>query len=123
MFISKDSLIINDISIGKYLISATYGFYDTWSEDSGFNTLSGKFTGTFKGTYPKITLQFRRLNTEEITLLTNSIFRTSIQTITYDDPDGTRKTINTHKGDLAIKFNGINKSNGFNYDFVGNEPL
>lgn len=123
MFISKDSLIINDISIGKYLISATYSFYDTWSEDSGFNTLSGKFTGTFKGTYPKITLQFRRLNTEEITLLTNSIFRTSIQTITYDDPDGTRKTINTHKGDLAIKFNGINKSNGFNYDFVGNEPL
>ena len=123
MFISKDSLIINDISIGKYLISATYGFYDTWSDDAGFNTLSGKFTGTFKGTYPKITLQFKKLKPDELILLTNSIFRTNIQTITYDDPDGTRRTIKTHKGDLAIKFNGINKSNGFNYDFVGNEPL
>ena len=115
--------MINDISIGKYLINATYGFYDTWSEDTGFNTLSGKFTGTFKGTYPKITVQFRKLQPEEITLLTNYIFRTTIQTITFDDVDGGRKTITTHKGDLAIKFNGINKSDGFNYDFVGNEPL
>lgn len=123
MFINKDSLIINDISIGQYLINATYGFYDTWSEDTGFNTLSGKFVGTFKGTYPKITLQFRKLKPEEIIHLTNTIFRTQIQRIVFDDIDGSRKTINTHKGDLAIKFNGINKSDGFTFDFVGNEPL
>lgn len=123
MFINKDSLVINDISIGKYITSAKYGFYDTWSSDAGFNTLSGKFVGTFKGTYPKITITFGRLKPEDITMLTNTIFRTSIQTIIYDDPDGTRKTIKTHKGDLELNFTGINKSNGFNYSFVGNEAL
>ena len=110
MFISKESLIINNINISKYITEATYGFYDTWSSDAGYNTLSGDFVGTFKGTYPKITVKFAKsLTIEDLKLLTNSIFRTTFQTITYDDPDGTRKTIQTHKGDLALKFNGINK--------------
>lgn len=123
MFINKDSLIINNISIGRYALSVVYGFYDTWGEDTGFNTLSGKFVGTFKGTYPKITINFGKLSPQDINMLTNNIFRTQEQTITYDDPDGTRKTITTHKGDLALDFYGINKSNGFRYEFVGNEPL
>ena len=50
MFISKDSLIINGLNMGKYITEATYGFYDTWSSDSGYNTLSCNFNGTFKGT-------------------------------------------------------------------------
>lgn len=123
MFINKDSLVINDISIGKYITSAKYGFYDTWSSDAGFNTLSGKFVGTFKGTYPKITITFGRLKQEDLIMLTNSIFRKSIQTIIYDDPDGTRKTIITHKGDLELTYTGINKNKGFSYSFVGNEAL
>lgn len=123
MFIDKDSLIINDISIGKYITSATYGFYDTWSSDAGFNTLSGKFVGTLKGTYPKITITFGKISKENLIILTNAIFRTPIQTISYDDPDGTRKTIQTHKGDLELKYTGINKNKGFSYSFVGNEAL
>lgn len=124
MFIDKDSLIINDISMGKYITEATFGFYDTWSSDTGYNTLSGNFTGTFKGTYPKITIRFAKaLSINDLKILTNSIFRTSTQTITYDDPDGTRKTITTHKGDLALKFTGINKKDAFSYDFVGNKVL
>lgn len=123
MYISKDSLIINGINMGKYITEATFGFYDTWSEDTGY-TLSNKFTGTFKGTFPKITIKFgKSLTSEQITTLTNSIFRTVIQTITYDDPDGTKKTIKTHKGDLTLKYTGINKHQSFNYDFVGNEAL
>lgn len=124
MFISKDSLVINGLSMGQYITSAIYGFYDTWSEETGFNTLSGKFSGTFKGTYPKITLKFAKgLNPSQITTLTNTIFRTVTQTISYDDPSGSRKTIQTHKGDLALTFTGINKQQGFSYDFVGNNPL
>lgn len=124
MFISKDSLVINGVSMGQYITSAIYGFYDTWSEETGFNTLSGKFSGTFKGTYPKITLKFAKgLNPSQITTLTNAIFRTVTQTISYDDPSGSRKTIQTHKGDLALTFTGINKQQGFSYDFVGNNPL
>lgn len=124
MFINKDSLIINDISIGKYITEATYGYYDTWSNDTGYNTLSGNFQGTFKGTYPKISIRFAKgISIEDLKMLTSKIFRTITQTITYDDPDGTRKTIKTHKGDLALKFYGINKKDGFSYEFVGNSKL
>lgn len=123
MFIDKDSIIINNISMGQYLTSVKYGFYDTWSSNSGFNTLSGNFSGTFKGTYPKLTLNFRPLLPSEIKLLTNSIFRTKKQTIKYYDPSGETKTITTHKGDLIYEFFGINKSKGFSYEFVGNEVL
>ena len=124
MYISKDSLIINNINMKDYITEATYGFYDTWSSDTGFNTLRGNFTGTFKGTYPKITVKFAKsLTKEQIIYLTNNIFRTVYQTIVYDDPSGVRKTIKTHKGDLVIKYNGINKKDAFTYDFVGNEAL
>lgn len=124
MYISKDSLIINNINVGKYITEATFGFYDTWSSDTGFNTLSGNFVGTFKGTYPKITIKFAKsLSIDDLKILTTSIFRTTSQTIVYDDPDGTRKKITTHKGDLAIKFTGIKKKEAFSYDFVGNNPL
>lgn len=124
MYINKDSLIINNINMGKYIVEATFGFYDTWSNDTGYNTLSGNFQGTFKGTYPKITVKFAKsLSIENLIFLTNNIFRTTTQSITYDDPDGTRKTIDTHKGDLAIRFTGINKKDGFSYDFVGNKKL
>lgn len=124
MFIvDKNSVIINGISIGEYLISIVYGFFDTWSSDAGFNTNSGKFTGTFKGTYPKFTMKFRKLTPDEITYLTNNIFRKVEQTVTYDDPDGTRKTIKTHKGDLQLDFHGIGKSDPFQYELVGNDKL
>ena len=124
MFINKDSLKINGISIGKYITEATYGFYDTWSSDTGYNTLSGNFVGTFKGTYPKITVKFAKsLSIADLETLTTSIFRTISQTIVYDDPDGATKTITTHKGDLALKFTGIKKKEAFSYDFVGNNPL
>ena len=124
MFIvDKDSLIINGISIGEYLTEAGYGYFDTRSSDTGFNTNSGKFTGTFKGTYPKFTLNFKALTPEEITYLTPRIFRVPQQTVTYDDPDGTRKTITTHKGDLQLNFYAIDKSKPFQYELVGNDKL
>lgn len=123
MFIDKDSIEVNNISIGKYITKATFGFYDTWSDDTGY-TLSNKFVGTFKGTFPKITVVFAAsLSQTDITYLTNNIFRTTIQTIKYNDPDGTRKTIHTHKGDLAIAYNGINVHEPFSYDWVGNEVI
>lgn len=123
MFINKDSVIINGISIGKYVTSIKYGFHDVWSSSAGYN-LANKFSGTFKGTFPKFTLVFAKgITMEDLTILTNAIFRKPTQTITYDDPSGERKTITTHKGDLVLDFYGINKKNGFQYELVGNESL
>lgn len=122
MFINQDSLIINGISIGQYLISVKYGFFDTWSNDTGY-TLSNKFTGTFKGTMPKFTLNFLPLKRSEIIYLTNNLFRVVISTVTYDDPDGTRKTITVHKGDIEFDYNNIDYSKPFTFELVGNEAL
>ncbi len=121
--LNKDSLVINGISIGKYIVKATYGFFDVWSSNSGY-AMSNKFKGTFKGTFPKISVIFgSSLSASDINYLTNNIFRTTTQTITYDDPSGVRKTIETHKGDLSIPYNGIDNHEQFPYDFVGNEAL
>lgn len=124
MFIDKESLLINGLNMGKYITEATYGYYDTWSSDTGFNTLSGNFSGTFKGTHPKISVKFAKsLSIEDLKELNTKIFRTVYQTITFYDLDGKKKTITTHKGDLSIRFSGINKKDGFSYDFVGNKKL
>ena len=45
MFIDKDSIIINGISMGQYLIQADFEYNKLWSSDSGRN-----LAGTQKGT-------------------------------------------------------------------------
>ena len=37
VFIDKDSIIINDISMGNYLIQADFEYNKLWSSDSGRN--------------------------------------------------------------------------------------
>ena len=43
VFIDKDSIIINDISMGDYLIQADFEYNKLWGKDSGRN-LAGKMT-------------------------------------------------------------------------------
>lgn len=35
MFIDKDSIIINGISIGQYIVEAKFGYNKLWANDSG----------------------------------------------------------------------------------------
>ena len=51
MFIDKNSVIINNIVMGQYLTRAKFGYYKTWSSDTGYN-LANEFTGTFTGLFP-----------------------------------------------------------------------
>ena len=37
MFIDKNSIIINGVSMGQYLVEAKYGYNKLWGEDSGRN--------------------------------------------------------------------------------------
>lgn len=123
MFDITNSLIINGINMKQYITEATFGYYDTWGEDSGY-TLSNVFVGTFKGTIPKFTVKFAKgLKPNQITYLTNNIFRNPYQTVTYKDADGTIKTIGTHKGDFTLKYSGINKHDAFTMEFVGNNRI
>ena len=123
MFDVTDGLVINGVNMKDYITEATFGFYDTWGEDSGY-TLSNVFVGTFKGTIPKFTVKFaKNLNKYQITYLTNKIFRIPYQTITYKDPNGFYTTVQTHKGDYVLKYKGINKHDAFTMEFVGNTRI
>lgn len=123
MFDVTDSLTINGINMKDYITEATFGYYDTWGEDSGY-TLANNFVGTFKGTIPKFTVKFAKsLTASQITYLTNNIFRIPYQTIVYKDASGVGVTITTHKGDFTLKYNGINKHEAFTVEFVGNNRI
>lgn len=122
MFIDKDSLIVNGISIGKYLVQAQYQYPKLWGNDTGRN-LAGSFSGTLIGIFPKITLQFRKLTKEELEIIA-PILDTANQKVTYYDPvKKANITIDTYTGDWNIVnksivgHNGI-KNEGFSISFI-----
>ena len=105
MFIDKDSLIVNGISIGKYIVQAEYQYPKLWGDDTGRN-LAGTFTGTLLGIFPKIVVQFRKLSKEELEIIA-PILDSQSQTVTYYDPVKKQNiTIQTYTGDWSI----VNKS-------------
>ena len=121
MFIDKDSIIINGISMGQYLVEAKFGYYKIWSQDSGRN-LAGTQTGTLIGIFPKLMLQFRKLTKDELELLV-PILDSARQTTTYYDPKKKQNvTMQTYSGDYEIinKYiiNGNHKNEGFSCSFI-----
>lgn len=125
MIIDIDSIVINNVSMAQYLVEANYGYHKMWGSDTGRNTLSGKFSGTFKGVFPKITLQFRKLKRSEIELLA-PIFDSPYQTTTYYDPNKKAKiTIPTYSNDWEIKnksfIDEARKAEGFSWAVIAVE--
>ncbi len=103
MFINRDSIIINNVSIGQYILDVNFGYHKMWGSDTGRNTLSGDFSGTFKGVYPKLTFQFRKLTKSEIELLA-PILDSPYQYTTYYDPyKQANVTMRTYSNDWEIK--------------------
>jgi len=121
MFIDKDSIIINNISVGQYLTEAKYNYNKLWANDSGRN-LAGKMTGTLVGIFPKLILQFRKLTKAELELIV-PILDSSTQSLTYYDPyKKANVTMTTYTGDYEIVndriINGSNKNEGFQISFI-----
>lgn len=98
MFINKDSIVINNVSMGQYLLSAKYSYPKLWGNDTGRN-LAGKMTGTLVGIFPKITLTFRKLTQAEMNIVA-PIIDSATQSLTYYDPSLNRNvTLSTYTGD------------------------
>lgn len=117
MFIDKDSIIIDGISMGQYLTQATYQYNKLWSSDSGRN-MAGVQSGTLIGIFPKLVLQFRKLKQSELELLV-SIFDSSNQSITYYDPfKKANTTMTTYTGDWQLVNKNINNNEGFEISFI-----
>ena len=101
MFIDANSITINGVSMGQYLVEAKYGFNKLWSSDSGRN-LAGTQSGTLVGIFPKIILQFRKLTKSELEVII-PILDSANQTVTYYDPNKkTNVTMTTYTGDYEV---------------------
>lgn len=121
MFISKNSIIINGVSMGQYLVEAKFGYNKLWSSDSGRN-LAGTQSGTLLGIFPKIILQFRKLEKTELETII-PILDSARQSVTYYDPNKKRNiTMTTYTGDYEIInkniINDNRKNEGFSCSFI-----
>lgn len=121
MFVDKNSITINGINIGQYLVEARYGFNKLWDKDSGRN-LAGVMSGTLVGIFPKLILQFGRLTKEQLEIIT-PILDSANQTVTYYDPTKHNYvTMTTYTGDYEIANKGIvnngRTAEGFNCSFI-----
>lgn len=120
MFINKDSIMINNISMGQYLLQAKYEFNKLWGNDTGRN-LAGKMTGTLVGIFPKIILTFRKLSQAELNVIA-PILDSATQTLTYYDATLNRNvTISTYTGDWEITNKAIAKNSSFECSFIARE--
>ena len=120
MFIDKNSLIVNNINLGKYIVQATYSYNKLWSSDSGRN-LAGTQSGTLVGIFPKIVVQFRKLTQTELETLA-PVLDSARQTVQYYDPNKkTMTTMTTYTGDYEVVNKGIVghvKNEGFQISFI-----
>ena len=121
MFVDKNSIVINNINMGQYLVQAAYGYNKLWSSDSGRN-LAGTQTGTLIGVFPKLVLQFRKLTKSELEIII-PILDSPNQTTTYYDPNKKQNvTMTTYTGDYEIVnkyiINGNRKNEPFSCSFI-----
>ena len=120
MFIDKNSLIVNNINLGKYIVQATYSYNKLWSNDSGRN-LAGTQSGTLVGIFPKIIVQFRKLTQTELETLA-PVLDSARQTVQYYDPNKkAMTTMSTYTGDYEVVNKGIVghvKNEGFQISFI-----
>lgn len=120
MFIDRNSLIVNNINLGNYIVEARYGYNKLWSSDSGRN-LAGVQSGTLIGIFPKIVVQFRKLTQTELETLA-PVLDSARQTVQYYDPNKKEMTtMTTYTGDYEIVNKGIVghiKNEGFQISFI-----
>ena len=121
MLINRNSLIINGVNMSNYIVEAKFGYNKLWSSDSGRN-LAGTQSGTLIGIFPKIILQFRKLNKADLEIIT-PILDAPRQTVSYYDP--TKKaqtTMYTYTGDYEVVnkrlINSVKKNEGFSCSFI-----
>ena len=121
MFLNKDSIIINGVSMGQYIVEAKYGYNKLFGEDSGRN-LNGDMVASLIGIFVKIIVQFRPLTQSEMEIIT-PILDAPRQSVTYYDPTKhANVTMQTYTGDYEITnkniVGGLHKNEGFQVSFI-----
>lgn len=121
MFINKDSITINSVSMGQYILQAKYEYNKLWGSDTGRN-LAGKMSGTLVGIFPKLILTFRKLTQAEMNIIA-PILDSASQTVTYYDPSkNANVTMTTYTGDYGYTNKNVaGKNNSFECSFIAKE--
>lgn len=101
MIVDKDTVTINGLNMGPFIVEAKTGFHKIWGKDTGRN-LAGSWVGTLKGIFPKITLQYGKLTKSQAEQLA-PIFDSATQTVAYYDPNKKKKiTMTTYSNDWEL---------------------
>ena len=120
MFIDKDSLIINDINMGKYATNVQYGYNKLWSSNSGRN-LAGTQSGTLVGIFPKIIVTFKKLSRAELEYIA-PVLDSPSQTVQYYDPYKKQMIyMSTYTGDWTVDNKGMiskRQNESFSISFI-----
>ena len=116
MFIDKNSIKIDNFSMGQYLISAKYSYNKLWASDSGRN-LAGAMTGTLIGIFPKITLEFKPLTKTELEIIVPLLDKATQSVRYYDPKKKAYVTMDTYSGDYEINNKNIITGNTKNDSF------
>ena len=109
------------VSMGKYILDAKYGYHKLWGTKTGRN-LAGTFSGPFNGVYPKITMQFRKLNKSEVEFLAPVLDSSYQKTIYYDPNKKAYTNMETYSGDWELYGKSIidenKKADGFTWSVI-----
>lgn len=125
MFIDVNSIQVivgsTTYNLKTYLLEAKYGYHKLWGDDTGRN-LAGTFSGTFKGVYPKITLQFRKLTKAEAEYLA-PMLDSPYQSVRYYDANKKAYiTMQTYSNDWEMTnkniINSNKKAEGFSWALI-----
>lgn len=120
MYIDRDSVTVNGLSMGQYLLQAQFDYNKLWGDDTQRN-LAGKMTGTLVGIFPKITLTFRKLTQTEMGIIA-PILNSATQTVRYFDPElQEMTTIQTYTGDWSNVSKNFGKVQSFDCAFIARE--
>ena len=109
------------VSMGRYLLDAKYGYHKLWGTKTGRN-LAGTFSGKFNGIYPKITMQFRKLNRYEVEFLSDVLDTANQKTIYYDPKKKAYTNMDTYSNDWELYGKSIidanRKADGFSWAVI-----
>lgn len=117
--IDKNSIKIDNVSLGEYLLGATIGYYKLWSSDSGRN-MAGTNTGTLIGIFPKLQLTFRSLNDLDLSKILKLINKANMTLSYWDTELQQQKSLSCYAGDVETPVKKLGKYQSFNVSIISN---
>lgn len=117
MYVDKNSIVVDGVNLGQYLVEASFGYNKLWGSDTGRN-LAGEQTGTLIGIFPKLELQFRKMNQNEVHTIAQILDKATQSTTYHDDYKGTNVTMSTYAGDWKATSKDLGKVEGFSVSLI-----